>query len=85
MTGKSQSEAVNILRNTKFGAVVTLVVSRQVDEVIDKDDTFALPRELVPLLIHIRIHCRVWWPVNKIFRFGILLLQKCLQKSVIYF
>ena len=53
MGGKSQSEAVNILRNTKYGAVVNFVVSRQVDEVItdpEEPDKFALPRELVTSL-----------------------------------
>ena len=43
MTGKTQSDAVAILRNTKLGSVVNLVVSRQVVE----DDKFSLPRELV--------------------------------------
>ena len=32
MTGKSQSDAVSILRNTKSGSAVSLVVSRQVLE-----------------------------------------------------
>lgn len=44
MTGKTQSEAVSILRNTKLGSVVNLVVSRQ-----EVDQQFAVPRELVRL------------------------------------
>ena len=32
MTGKSQTEAVTVLRNTKMGSVVNIVVSRQVLE-----------------------------------------------------
>ena len=41
MTGKSQAEAVAILRNTQTGQTVDLVVSRQVEEFLK------LPRELV--------------------------------------
>ena len=47
MTGKSQAEAVSILRNTKLGSTVKIVVSRQV---VEEDDQFAVPRELVSLL-----------------------------------
>ena len=44
MTGKSQAEAVSVLRNTKLGSVVKIVVSRQV---VEEEDQFAVPRELV--------------------------------------
>ena len=44
MTGKSQAEAVSVLRNTKLGSVVKIVVSRQVAE---EEDQFTVPRELV--------------------------------------
>ncbi len=44
MTGKTQSDAVAILRNTKLGSVVNLVVSRQV---VDEDSKFTVPRPLV--------------------------------------
>ena len=48
MTGKSQAEAVSILRNTKLGSQVHLVVSRQ--QVADETDSqFKVPRELVSL------------------------------------
>ncbi|XP_064613950.1 partitioning defective 3 homolog isoform X2 [Liolophura sinensis] len=43
MTGKTQAEAVNILRNTKLGSSVHIVVSRQTDTA---DDMFKVPREL---------------------------------------
>ncbi|KAL3831306.1 hypothetical protein ACJMK2_023076 [Sinanodonta woodiana] len=42
MTGKTQAEAVSILRNTKMGETVNIVVSRQETE----DDRFKVPREL---------------------------------------
>ncbi|KAK3587877.1 hypothetical protein CHS0354_019766 [Potamilus streckersoni] len=42
MTGKTQAEAVSILRNTKMGDTVNIVVSRQETE----DDRFKVPREL---------------------------------------
>ena len=45
MTGKTQSEAVSILRNTKLGTDVNLVVSRQVVDNLDESKN--LPRELV--------------------------------------
>ncbi|XP_013401792.1 partitioning defective 3 homolog [Lingula anatina] len=41
MTGKTQAEAVSILRNTKLGSVVNLVVSRQ-----EEEEQFAVPRQL---------------------------------------
>ena len=44
MTGKSQAEAVSVLRNTKLGSTVCIVVSRQV---VEEDDQFTVPRELV--------------------------------------
>ncbi|CAH1788275.1 unnamed protein product [Owenia fusiformis] len=45
MTGKSQAEAVSILRNTKLGSIVNLVVSRQ--EVPSAPNSpFIVPREL---------------------------------------
>ena len=44
MTGKSQAEAVSVLRNTKLGSTVSIVVSRQV---VEEEDPFSVPRELV--------------------------------------
>ncbi len=46
MTGKSQAEAVSILRNTKLGSQVHLVVSRQ-QAADETDPQFKVPRELV--------------------------------------
>lgn len=46
MTEKSQAEAVAILRQTKLGSTVFIVVSRQ-DAV---DDKFKVPRELVSMI-----------------------------------
>ena len=37
MTGKTQNEAVAILRNAPFGSKVKIVVSRQVDDIIDQE------------------------------------------------
>ena len=45
MTGKTQGDAVSILRNTNFGSTVSLVVSRQ--EVEEEDERFKVPRQLV--------------------------------------
>ncbi len=52
MTGKSQTEAVSVLRNTKLGSTVAIVVSRQVTE---EDDQFAVPRELVRSVLPVLI------------------------------
>lgn len=46
MLGKTQGEAVSMLRNMPLGSTVNIVVSRQ--EVEDPDnDRFKVPRELV--------------------------------------
>lgn len=58
MTGKTQSEAVTILRNTKLGTDVNLVVSRQV-EALSLDDSKNLPREIVStvqLCVHLAMY-----------------------------
>ena len=46
MAGKTQADAVSILRNTKMGSTVMLVVSRQEVE----DERFKVPRQLVRLV-----------------------------------
>ena len=43
MDGKSQGDAVSILRNTKMGSTVSIVISRQELE----DERFKVPRQLV--------------------------------------
>ena len=43
MTGKAQADAVSVLRNTKMGSTVMIVVSRQEVE----DERFKVPRQLV--------------------------------------
>ena len=43
MDGKTQGDAVSVLRNTKLGSTVSLVVSRQEVE----DERFKVPRQLV--------------------------------------
>lgn len=50
MTHRTLHEAVNILRNTKLGATVKLVVSRQVFEPIASHTSAShLPREIIEL------------------------------------
>ncbi|XP_045168371.2 partitioning defective 3 homolog isoform X3 [Mercenaria mercenaria] len=46
MTGKTQGDAVSILRNTTLGSTVHIVVSRQENEEEEGDDRFKVPREL---------------------------------------
>ena len=53
MTGKSQAEAVSVLRNTKLGSLVKIVVSRQVAE---EEDQFTVPRELVCLHLFLLVY-----------------------------
>lgn len=48
MTGKSQDEAVSILRSVRRGGVVNLVVSRQ--EPVEADEAF--PRVLVSQILY---------------------------------
>ncbi len=51
MTGRTQSEAVGVLRRVAAGATVRLVVSRQVISPVsedgEQDDPFTVPRQLV--------------------------------------
>jgi len=46
MTGKTQGDAVSVLRNTPLGSTVSITVSRQeVEE--EQDERFKVPRHLV--------------------------------------
>ena len=49
MTGKTQTEAVSILRSVKLGGVVNLVVSRQESPVKE------MPRQLVSVELEIYV------------------------------
>lgn len=48
MTGKTQGDAVSILRHTALGSTVQIVVSRQE---LEEDERFKVPRELVCMKI----------------------------------
>jgi hypothetical protein len=57
MTGKTQGDAVSILRNTTLGSTVHIAVSRQEleeeEDEEEEDDRFKVPRELVRIYFHI--------------------------------
>lgn len=53
MTDKTQAEAVAILRQTKMGCTVSIVVSRQ----DTADDKFKVPRELVSIVTGCITYC----------------------------
>lgn len=58
MTGKTQAEAVSVLRNTFLGSTVQIVVSRQeVEE--EQDERFKVPRPLVSCVLNRNIQSDV--------------------------